>query len=138
MREIIYRSVASERLGGDDIFRIVYRAKRANGRAGLSGFLIYSSGHFLQLLEGPHLELRRTYRVIAQDMRHSDVTVLSERFITERAFPDWRMRRIERPDEAGARRFMAERFGDRIPVPIDAALTEFYATIEGSRMARID
>ncbi|MEQ8410386.1 MAG: BLUF domain-containing protein [Erythrobacter sp.] len=136
MREIIYRSVASETLGGDDIFRIVFRAKRANGRVGLSGFLIYSSGHFLQLLEGPHLELRRTFRVIAQDTRHSDVTVLSERPITERLFPDWRMRRIEQPDEAGARRFMAEQFGDRIPATIDTALREFYATIGGCLAAR--
>ncbi|QIQ87479.1 BLUF domain-containing protein [Erythrobacter sp.] len=132
MREIIYQSVASEALGPDDVFRIVYCAKRSNETVGLSGFLIYSSGCFLQLLEGPHLELRRTFGAICRDRRHRDVRVLSDRPIVTRLFPDWHMRRIEQWDETRARRFLAEKLGERMPISIERALREFYGSLDRS------
>jgi len=128
MREIIYESTAAKGLSSEEVFRIVYRSKQSNIRNGLSGFLVYSQGRFLQLLEGDDLALRKTLNVIEQDLRHRDFRVISERPINAPSFPDWHMRRVADSNCEIARTDVAKALGGAIPSHVDAALHEFFGT----------
>ena len=53
--------------------------------------LLYRSGHFLQVLEGPREPLRALLNKLNQDSRHHDVKVLLDGPIEARAFGTWSM-----------------------------------------------
>jgi hypothetical protein len=53
--------------------------------------LLYRSGRFLQVIEGPADILRERMSIIAADPRHLDVHILLQETIDERQFPDWTM-----------------------------------------------
>jgi len=57
----------------------------------ISGALIYGLGFFIQCLEGDEDTVHALYQKIAQDTRHYDVKIISEKSIDERHFPQWHM-----------------------------------------------
>jgi len=57
----------------------------------ISGALVYGLGFFIQCLEGDEETVHALYKKIAQDTRHYDVKVISEKSIDERHFPQWHM-----------------------------------------------
>jgi hypothetical protein len=57
----------------------------------ISGALIYGLGFFIQCLEGDEDTVHALYQKIAQDTRHYDVKIISEKSIDERHFPEWHM-----------------------------------------------
>ncbi len=71
---------------------ILLDARRCNARDGVTGLLICRADLYLQLLEGPEMQVEAAYRRIAADDRHTDLTMLSRRDITHRLFPRWAMR----------------------------------------------
>ena len=133
MREIIYQSIADPSLTGEDVFRLVYRSRMANGDAGLSGFLIFSHGRFLQLLEGESDRLDRAFSAIRQDPRHGSVEVLSDRAIASPLFDKWSMRRIPAGDAESARDHICTLLPGAMPVSIDNALVRFFDSIAAQR-----
>lgn len=70
----------------EDIFAV---ASARNARLEVTGALLARDGRILQLLEGPHGATRQVYASITRDVRHRDVTLLEERVIGYRRFPDW-------------------------------------------------
>lgn len=66
-------------------------ARRKNAADGVSGYLIFDKAYFLQILEGEEKVVEETYRRIAGDKRHADVTLVARRPIATRGFPDWSM-----------------------------------------------
>lgn len=66
-------------------------ARRKNGEEGVTGYLIFDKAYFLQILEGEEKVVEATYRRIAGDKRHADVTLVGKRAIAMRTFPDWSM-----------------------------------------------
>lgn len=70
---------------------ILATARRKNPAAGLTGALLFSEGHFAQVLEGPLDPLELTFEIIQEDARHDAVRVLFYRSIERRAFSDWSM-----------------------------------------------
>ena len=70
----------------------ILTASRANNAdAGLTGALIYDNRIFLQALEGPPDGIRTVFDRIAQDPRHTDISLLTVRAQEGRLFPDWSM-----------------------------------------------
>jgi len=70
---------------------ILAAARRHNAPAGLTGFLLATPDHFLQVLEGPRPEVNRLYARIVTDPRHSDVEILHYAPLAQRRFARWAM-----------------------------------------------
>ncbi|MEH3147875.1 MAG: BLUF domain-containing protein [Methylobacterium frigidaeris] len=104
-------------LAASDLYRLVYASKnlltpdddpagaieeilrtsrRNNGAAGITGALLFNSGAFAQVLEGPRHGVEQTFERIQRDMRHGDVTVLQCGPIESRGFPNWSMAHVGR------------------------------------------
>ncbi len=92
MREaqILYFSREHD-LGAGGIFGLLDQARSANERAGLTGVLVFDRNYFLQCLEGPREELTRTFARIANDRRHTAVTLMSFHEVGGRDFTEWSM-----------------------------------------------
>lgn len=126
MRQIVYHSVASDDLDEGEIFRIISQASANNSRSDLTGFLIFSGGRFLQLLEGEERELLRVFDKIKQDDRHTDVSTAYEVDISQRSFPDWRMKRFSASDSAEALDALGKRQGGLLAPRVVDAVTTFF------------
>ncbi len=82
--------------------QILHTARSNNARRQVTGALLYSSGYFAQVLEGPMTQVEQVFEKIQRDPRHSDVTVLECSEIGLRDFPEWSMARVEPVTEAQA------------------------------------
>jgi hypothetical protein len=73
---------------------ILESSSRNNFANGITGVLVATETHFLQVLEGAYEPLNATFDRIARDPRHEDIQMISFKEITERKFPDWGMHGI--------------------------------------------
>ncbi len=93
--QLIYLSVRriSEQstIFGQDVRNILHTARAFNRSVGIGGALLFNGALFAQVLEGDQDEIHALMRRINRDVRHSHVTVVEERWVAERAFPDWAM-----------------------------------------------
>jgi hypothetical protein len=60
-----------------------------NSCHGISGFLVYLYGNFIQRIEGHHEKVERLYSKISLDTRHTEVSLISFEKIQNRAFSNW-------------------------------------------------
>ena len=74
-----------------ELQNILASSRTNNGRAGITGALLYNAGNFAQILEGPLAAIERTFEVIQRDPRHSEVTVIQSGRAVARQFPEWSM-----------------------------------------------
>lgn len=72
-------------------------ARARNEAIGVTGQLSYNDGHFFQVLEGEHQAVEDLYRSIETDRRHSDLLVILDRRVMDRAFPASPMAYTARP-----------------------------------------
>jgi hypothetical protein len=100
MHELIYVSEAQGNLAPDEIFQIIEQSARNNPSAGITGFLIYRGGRFLQLVEGELNALDALLAKLRLDPRHHSLQVLATRPIAERSFPRWWMKRVGESEDA--------------------------------------
>lgn len=91
MLQLIYTSVATVAFSDDDLNELLFKSRRKNEAADITGMLLYDRGTFLQVLEGPDQAIKDLYDTIRKDPRHERQIVLSERNINEREFSQWRM-----------------------------------------------
>jgi hypothetical protein len=91
MHRVIYRSRVARHVRFADAEAIALAAAERNQRAQITGLLLYTPSHFVQLLEGEMAVLRETMQRIARDVRHADVQVIDEREVDARVFGDWAM-----------------------------------------------
>lgn len=91
MHVISYISNAnvSETAIHDEIVKIVDVAQSKNKAHGVTGVLFYANDYFFQTIEGNEPELRKIYKSIEKDPRHSNINKLVDEPITDRAFVDW-------------------------------------------------
>lgn len=71
--------------------RIISFARHRNASLGVTGFLVYRAGYFIQILEGPLENLDLLYGRIALDSRHGHLRLLHRGPIEKRVFSDWSM-----------------------------------------------
>jgi hypothetical protein len=73
---------------------ILHQSEANNALAGITGFLLASKTHFLQVIEGTFEDINATYLRIARDTRHDQIQLLSYEVIDARLFEDWAMKGI--------------------------------------------
>jgi len=99
MNDKLYRLVYLSRnqIPGDheavksEIRQILEVARAANLAEHVTGALMFNSGCFAQVLEGPHDRVQTIFERIQCDERHSDVIILDFSPVHERSFPVWSM-----------------------------------------------
>lgn len=74
---------------------LIEHARRHNAGCGLTGALLFTGGHFAQVLEGPEATVKGLMGRIGRDRRHDRVRVLLERSRPHRRFGPWRMALLE-------------------------------------------
>ena len=84
------------------ISQILETARTNNSRANVTGALLYNSGYFAQVLEGPKAAIEHVFERIQRDSRHRDITVLECSGIRSRDFPSWAMARVQPVTEVQA------------------------------------
>lgn len=91
MIQLVY---ASRPFGYNDaiLVGILLESRRWNMRDAITGLLICRADLYLQLLEGPEAAVDATFRRIAADNRHVDVSLLVRTNVTQRLFPEWALR----------------------------------------------
>jgi len=91
-RQVIYTSQAAETVNEDDCEEILQSSRTNNVRDDVTGFLISTqNGTFVQTLEGPPDGVARVLERIRRDPRHNSLTIILDREISTRDFPDWKM-----------------------------------------------
>jgi hypothetical protein len=75
---------------------------RNNAEIEVTGALVACNGWFLQALEGPRIEVMKTYERIGADTRHRDIHLIRAEPIDHRRFASWNMcgRCLEPTDQA--------------------------------------
>jgi hypothetical protein len=91
LAQLVYVSDAARRMTAAAVEQIARSCRRKNEERNITGLLIYSGGHFIQLLEGHEPVLANLFAKISQDSRHRNVEKLYFALATERLFPTWRM-----------------------------------------------
>lgn len=89
--QLAYVSTALTDTTADCIAEIHQQAKRNNRLHHITGLLLATEQHFLQLLEGPKRDVELTYTRIQRDKRHHNVRLIFKHGVTERQFPEWHM-----------------------------------------------
>lgn len=92
---LLYASRATDQLGADGLTSVLRKARRNNLACGVTGVLCFSSGIFLQALEGGRSAVNRVFHGIAADPRHRDVELLCYDEIEERCFASWSMGQVD-------------------------------------------
>jgi hypothetical protein len=95
----VYCSRAAEGVDEVEVGRIVESAQQRNVARHITGVLVFGSGVFFQLLEGPTAQVKKLRASLYRDPRHSDVVSLDwseER--RERLYPNWEMERVKADD----------------------------------------
>ena len=77
MKQLVYASTATEMVKLEDVEDIVAKAKATNKKENVTGFLVFNSGYFLQVLEGERRPVNEVFCKIVSDRRHTDITLLS-------------------------------------------------------------
>jgi hypothetical protein len=88
---LLYTSIATRPMSEQDLIDILEVSRRNNVADEITGLLLYLNGSFMQVLEGPRVNVEHTYQRIARDKRHHYVVTVLKQPITERAFGAWRM-----------------------------------------------
>jgi hypothetical protein len=99
MSEATYRLVYYSRnhIGGaepsfsENIDQILASSRQNNVRDNITGALLFNSGCFAQVLEGPLAKVEAAFERIQQDDRHGEVSLLALDPIEARSFPNWAM-----------------------------------------------
>ena len=88
---LAYTSVATIGFQENQLADILQWSRTYNSSVGITGVLLYVRGSFIQVLEGEKEAVESLFEHIRQDTRHTNVTLLLSRIITQRLFPDWAM-----------------------------------------------
>lgn len=124
---LIYRSLATEEVISNEALRdIESKASENNSTKGITGLLVLSGNTFVQVLEGPALDITELFGRIMADKRHRQVQLVSFESGVERGFDDWNMRLVDLYDLPGEQRaLMAAKYpakGGDIAVPSETYL----------------
>jgi hypothetical protein len=94
LRSIVYKSRSKDVADLDLVNSILASSTRNNSANGITGVLIATKTHFLQILEGEFEALNATFQRISGDTRHDNIQLISFTEIEERKFGEWAMHGI--------------------------------------------
>ena len=91
MIQLIYASAATKPFTPEALKLLLSKARARNVNFGVTGMLLYHTGSFLQVLEGPEPGVERILASIVKDPRHTAARTLSRTTIQFREFEAWSM-----------------------------------------------
>ena len=91
MLQLIYSSAAVTPFTQADLNNLLELARKRNRLFDITGMLLYHSGSFLQVLEGPESGIDTIYSSITRDKRHLNHKLLNRQIVTRREFQGWSM-----------------------------------------------
>jgi hypothetical protein len=94
MYRLIYKSRSVGNVDWDVIKDILHSCEANNLRREITGILLATGKHYLQILEGRYEEVNRTFMDIVQDERHDDIRLIAFNIIEARLFESWGMKGI--------------------------------------------
>lgn len=97
-KAVIYVSEAIASFDEARLIELQRECATRNAARGITGFLWFGSGRFLQYVEGAELDIDRVFGSIEADPRHRVLVWTADDGLVRRRFPGWSMRRL-RPDD---------------------------------------
>ena len=94
MYRIIYKSRSVKPLDWEIVKSITSASEKNNEACGVTGLLLASRTHFLQVLEGNFEDVNAVFRRIVRDERHVEMSIIAFTVIDARLFGGWGMRGI--------------------------------------------
>ena len=91
VHRVIYGSRAVTAFDPDDLLALLETARRRNAALDVTGMLLYSSGSFLQALEGEADAVHEVYTRIVADPRHTALRILADTRVAGRRCAGWSM-----------------------------------------------
>jgi hypothetical protein len=91
MFELIYRSIANDKINSDDILNILNTSREFNLKHNITGCLLFHKNEFVQILEGEKQDVEKLYAKVEKDGRHTNVALIAKNEKDERAFHNWAM-----------------------------------------------
>ena len=91
MIQLVYASAATRPFTPEALKALLAKARVRNQMFGVTGMLLYHTGSFLQVLEGPENGVDRILASILKDPRHSTARTLSRLTVGRREFEAWSM-----------------------------------------------
>ena len=91
LSHLIYVSQRKASCTETEIQKILDACIRNNGKADITGVLLYSETQFIQYLEGNYTKIIHLYDQIKGDTRHKSPVMVSSSPIKTRTFPSWQM-----------------------------------------------
>ena len=91
MYRLIYKSRANQRINWDFVNELVSGSGDSNQEAGITGVLLATETHFLQVLEGGFDEVNELFMHIVRDPRHDDIKLIAFDCVESRLFGGWAM-----------------------------------------------
>jgi len=75
----------------EELTELLNQSRERNAERGVTGILMYCKHHFLQILEGPEVEVEALFEKISRDERHKEIRVLLRQSAERRDFTEWQM-----------------------------------------------
>ena len=94
MYRIIYKSRSVEPLDREMVSDITVASTKNNEQAAVTGVLLASRSHFLQVLEGNFEDVNAVFWRIGRDSRHDQLSIIAFSVVDARLFAGWGMRGI--------------------------------------------
>ncbi len=91
MYRLIYKSQSVAEVDQNTVKDIIERSWTANEKNNITGALLATQSHFLQVLEGEFSEVNETFFRIANDPRHEKIELISFGPAASRLFDGWVM-----------------------------------------------
>ena len=91
MYRLIYKSRSDRAIDWNLVNKIISSSEEHNAKEGITGILLATRSHFLQVIEGDFVEINKVFLRIARDPRHEDVQLIGFDCVESRLFGGWAM-----------------------------------------------
>ena len=91
MYRLIYKSRANEKIDWEMVKELIKKSEENNEEAGVTGVLLATETHFLQVLEGGFDEVNELFMHIVRDPRHDRVQLIAFDCVESRLYGGWAM-----------------------------------------------
>jgi hypothetical protein len=91
MYRLIYKSRANQRIDWKLVNDLIAGSEVSNREAGITGVLLATETHFLQVLEGGFDDVNELFMHIVRDPRHEKIQLIAFDCVESRLFGGWAM-----------------------------------------------
>jgi AcrR family transcriptional regulator len=91
MRSLVYTSTQTRPITDSELAQILTVGREKNTRLGVTGMLAHRDSNCIGILEGEDEVVHERFEQVRLDPRHTNVQLLCDDAVQERAFPDWSM-----------------------------------------------